>query len=145
MIDSSVTREHMHYLEYYLFTLLRYVRSREFVQELKDDKQRRILYEIAYIEMALNILRTIFTPIGRERPIIGWEVNSPGVKVENKIIYYFSSAIVAAECTDCAQSNIGEVCRETKKQIKGWSFMYESEYEKDSITLSPERYMVAKL
>jgi len=133
-----VTRDQLRQLEHYLFALSRYTDTVEFQKDIDSRQQRKILYELGYMQMAVDILKNVLAGTGGEVPIVGWEAKNPDEKHGFIKIYHFSSAALAGQCLNINKSHIGSVCRGDRASAGGWCFKYKSEYEEEeAITFDP--------
>lgn len=126
-----VTRDQLRQLEHYLFALSRFIDTAEFQKDVDSMTQKKILHEMGYMTMAVDILHNTFRGSGGEVPIVGWELKNPDKEYGFIKVYHFSSAALAGECLNINKSHIGSVCRGARKSAGGWCFKYKSEYEEE--------------
>ena len=124
-----VSRDQLQQLEHYLFALLRLTLSQEFVLDLDSQKKSKILGEMHYIDMTINILKHTFRGTGNDIPIVGWDDYDSAMPSGYRTVYRFTSAATAAVCLDLNNSHVTAVCKGDRSHVGGWTFMYLSEYE----------------
>jgi hypothetical protein len=138
---APVNRSSVYQLEHYLFALTQYVTSVEFKEDIKSDKQQKILREIGFITMAIDILKSTFLEKHHfEKKVVGWEDPNPYKKEGYLKIYYFSCIKVAGLCTGSNTAAITSVCKNNRKKTNGWVFKYREDWEQNekAIEIGPE-------
>lgn len=126
-----VTRDQLRQLEHYLFALCRLIDTAEFQKDTPSLEQNKILVEIGFIAMAVDILHSTFRGTGGEIPIVGWELKNPDKEYGFIKVYHFSSAALAGQCLKINKSHIGSVCRGERNSAGGWCFKFKAEYEEE--------------
>lgn len=121
-----------------------FIETYEF-KELKSDKQLRIMKELGYIDIAIDIMNQLFSvKNGGERSVVGW------MEDDNEFYttyYRFSCIKVAAIATGSDPSKIAQVCKGLRKSTNGrweedpdtgkkkwvnsWCFQYTEDFEED--------------
>lgn len=139
-----ISRDQFHQLEAYRFKLVMFTQGFEF-KDLKSDQQLRIMKELGYIDIAIDILTQLFASKGEaERPVVGW------MEDDNEFYttyYRFSCIKVAAIATGSDPSKIAQVCKGLRKSTNGrweedpntgkkkwinsWCFQYQEDFEED--------------
>ena len=125
-----ITRDNLQQLEHYLYGLTRYIDSAEFQKDTDSLTQRKILYEVGFITMAIDILKRTFKGTGNEVPIVGWEEKNPDIKFGFMRVWHFTSSAIAGKILNINKSHITAVCRGTRKTAGDWCFKYKTEYNK---------------
>jgi len=124
-----ISRDNIQQLEHYLYALTRFIDSTEFQKDTNSQLQGKILHEVGYITMAIDILKRTFVGTGNEVPIVGWEVKNPDEAFGFMRIWHFSSAATAGRILNINNSHIGAACRGARKTAGGWNFKFKAEYE----------------
>lgn len=122
-------------LEHYKFNLALFMESSEFKYKLNGEQQNKLLHELQYIGIAIQIAKDVFNLSGREKPIVGWEVyNKEDIKNGYTKIYHFSSAALASQILNLNPSKVTAVCKGHRGSTGGWLFKYLNEYlEEDEV------------
>jgi hypothetical protein len=132
---TVISREQLYQLEHYLFRLSELVGSVEFRDETKSDKQKKILYELGYISLTIDIIRQTFQGNNSEQPVVGWPIENPYKEDGYMKVYYFSCIKVAATCTNTNQSKISAVCKKNRPYTGGWKFKYRNDWEENDVPI----------
>jgi hypothetical protein len=139
-----ISRDEFHQLEAYRFRLVMFTGSFEF-KDLKSQQQMKIMRELAYMDIAIDIMTQLFSVKGgTERPVVGWMEDSD----EPYTTYYRFSCIktaalsiggdpskIALVCKGLRKSTGGvwEINKETGKKewVNSWCFQYQEDFEED--------------
>ena len=138
-----ISRNKIHQLEHYLFSLLMYSESGEFF-DLPSEKQRNIKFEVSFISITLQILYNAMGGTGNnELPVVGWQIPNPYTERGYMKIFYFPSASVAGLVTGANKSKITAVCKRKRVATGGWVFRYQEEYDREeSFIYEPGRHLL---
>lgn len=126
-----ISREELQQLEHYLFALTRFVDTADFQKDTSSQKQQKVINEMGYITMAIDILKKTFVGTGCEKPIVGWEIKNPDKEFGFMRVWYFSSSAAAGRILNINKSHISAVCRGGRKSAGGWIFKLQSDYEEE--------------
>jgi hypothetical protein len=133
----KINKNDLKQLEHYKFNLALFIESSEFKYDLHPEKQRRLLNELQYVSMYIDIAKSVFNLSGTEIPIVGWEMyNEEQIKGKYIKIYHFTSATLAAEILNLNNSKVSAVCRGKRPSTGGWIFKYLSDYLEEERTIS---------
>ena len=124
-----ISRDDLQQLEHYLYALYRYTDTPDFQKDTNSQKQAKILHEMGFIMMAIDIFKQTFSGTGNDIPVVGWEIKNPDEKYGFLKIWHFSSAAAAGKILNINKSHIGAACRGARKTAGGWNFKFKSEYE----------------
>lgn len=128
-----ISRDDLQQLEHYLYVLARYIDTAEFQKDISSQAQGKLLNEMGYITMAIDILKKTFTGTGNDIPIVGWEVKNPDDEYGFFKLWHFTSAATAARILGLNNSHIGSVCRGVRQSTGGWAFKFKAEYEEEEV------------
>ena len=143
-----VTQEEVLQLEKYVYELHRYTQTAEVMKDMETDKVHKLLIEVQYIQMALNIYSKLFP---KKKAVIGYSIDE--TKKEHKYIKYwlFSSAESAGYILNEIPQRIELMCKGKRKTpvvkqslrkpirlengnlryiTQGWIFMYKEDWDK---------------
>ena len=131
----KINKNNLKQLEHYKFNLALYLESPEYKYELSTEKQNKLLNELNYLSMYIDIAKQVFNLSGTEIPIVGWEVyNKEDIKNGYTKIYHFTSAALASKILNLNPSKVTAVCKGNRGSTGGWLFKYLSEYlEEDEV------------
>jgi hypothetical protein len=159
LATNQGTMPDMRYIEIYMFKLLRFISSEEFL-EIKSQKQQGVLYEFEYIKQTFNIIknfynkkeeiiayRDTFELEGLEIQLTNLTLNKektpeqekrhreliamiPNMRSDALFVYSFSCLEVASSVLDCSQTEILQCLIGSKKSSGGYKFEYEIEWSK---------------
>ena len=122
-----VPRHQAHVLEAYYFKLCCYLNTTEFVQ-LNTFEQKRIYDEINYMSIVLGVLDRIYVDgANNEQPLYAWPLDPEEFGYD--ALFRFSCAKVAGMALGISNTAVGKVCRGQRESIKGWCFVFESEFD----------------
>ena len=148
-----ISRDDLQQLEHYLYALCRYTDTPDFQKDTNSQTQGKILHEMGFITMAIDIFKQTFKGTGNDIPIVGWEIKNPDEKYGFLKIWHFSSAAAAGRILGINKSHIGSVCRGNKirQSAGGWSFKFTYDFEEEekeeveSFFLSSPRYEIINI
>jgi hypothetical protein len=110
-----VNRKDLYQIENYLYNLILLSESPEFVLEEDINKVRKILREIDYMRMTLNILLHVFKNDPGERPVVAWDLDNPNKKCDYQTYWFFSSIKAAAIILKGEHRHIKSLCDGKRK------------------------------
>ena len=110
-----ISRDELQQLEHYLYALCRYTDTADFQKDTNSQQQAKVMREMGYITMAIDIIKQTFKGTGTDIPIVGWELKNPDEKYGFLKIWHFSSAAAAGRMLNINKSHIGSVCRGARK------------------------------
>ena len=132
MEKPRLTEEDYEYLELYLYKLVKFTESLEFLQDVNAQKQLDIQHEISTIVITLSVLKRVLNI--KEEPVIAWPTDS-----EEYLIYYrFTNLTIASKALDCPEGTMRAVCDGKLAKAKGYYFSYEEDFELDHYTFNPK-------
>lgn len=131
----KINKNNLKQLEHYKFNLALYIESSDYKYELSLEQQRKLLNELNYLTIYIDIAKQVFNLSGTEIPIVGWEAyNKEDIKNGYTKIYHFTSAALASQILNLSSSKVTAVCKGRRDSTGGWLFKYLNEYlEEDAI------------
>jgi hypothetical protein len=99
-----ISRDDLQQLEHYLYALCRYTDTPDFQKDTSSQKQGKIMREMSYIIMAIDIIKQTFKNTGTDIPIVGWETKNPDEPYGFIKVWHFSSAAAAGRILDINKS-----------------------------------------
>ena len=130
-----IRRSQFRQLENYLFALIRFSESIDFTLDITGHERDKLLREISYIEMSINIISYLYKGDDEARPIVGWCRSDDSIEYNYMNVYKFSSIKVATECLGLNAVRVEKVCERTVTHTCNWVFRYLDDYEKKEATI----------
>ena len=145
-----ISHSDLYQIEKYLYNLILYSETAEFVLDEKLHKVHAIMREIEFMRMALSILLHIYKNDPGEKPVVAWSLDNPNEDCDYQKYWFFSSIKAAAYILDGEPRHIKSLCEGKRttavlrkalaepvklkggnKQhtTKGWMFRYKDEWD----------------
>ena len=131
MKTPKMTKETYEYLELYLYKLVKYTETLEFLQHTNSQKQLKLMHEISTVSITLNVLKSVLEI--EEEPVIAWSADP-----SEYIAYYrFTNAHIASLALKCKEHHIHAVCAGDMTNAKGYCFAYLDFFDSDLKSFNP--------
>ena len=131
MERPKMTKETYEYLELYLYGLVKYTETLEFLQDTNSQKQLKLMHELSTVNITLNVLKSVIDI--EEEPVIAWEADAS----EYLVYYRFTNPHIASLALGCKEKYIIAVCEGDMAKANGYYFCYEDEFDIDMKVFNP--------